>query len=66
MRASIDFTVTAQTVGEIKEKALSEWKRIMENQDAEFPPSTELRMQQESEGSKTYTAHVIVQTKLGE
>ena len=66
MRASIDFTVTAQTVGEIKEKALSEWKRIMENQDAEFPPSTELRMQQSEEDDATYVARIIIQTKLGE
>ena len=66
MRASVDFTVKAQTIDEVKEKALSEWKRVTQDTDAQFPPSTELRMQQESEGSKTYTAHVIVQTKLGE
>ena len=65
MRASVYFTVKAQTIKEIKEKALSEWKRITQDVDAEFPSSTELRMQQNIDDS-TYIAHITIQTKLGE
>ena len=66
MRASVDFTVKAQTIHEVKEKALSEWKRITQDVDAQFPPSTELRMQQSEEDNETYVARITIQTKLGE
>jgi hypothetical protein len=66
MRASVDFTVKAQTIDEVKEKALSEWKRVTQDIDAQFPPSTELRMQQSEEDDATYVARIIIQTKLGE
>ena len=66
MRASVDFTVKAKTIHEVKEKALSEWKRITQDVDAQFPPSTELRMQQSEEDNATYVARITIQTKLGE
>lgn len=66
MRASIDFTVSATDVDEMKGKVVAEWQRLVKNKNAELPPGTEIRMQQHTENDFTYKVNVTIRTKLGE
>ena len=65
MRASIDFFVSANSTQEAEKKVLAEWRRLTDNLEADLPSSTEVRMQQATEGDLTYMVYVTIKTKIG-
>ena len=66
MRSSIEFYVSGETISQVTEKVITEWKRIPEDEDATLPLGAEVRMLASTENDKRYMAYVIVKTKIEE
>lgn len=64
MRASIEFFVSGETISEVRNKTLLEWKRINGNADTILPQATEVRMVASTEEDKNYMAYVVIKTKI--
>lgn len=64
MRSSIEFYVSGETVSEVRQKALTEWRRLNEDVDMTLPQATEVRMVSSSEDEKKYMAYVVIKTKI--
>ena len=64
MRSSIEFYVSGETVSEVQQKALAEWKRINEDADIKLPQATEVRMVSTTENDKNYIAYVVIKAKI--
>lgn len=64
MRSSIEFYVSGETISEVRQKTLTEWRRLNESVDAVLPQATEVRMVSSSENDKNYMAYVVIKTKV--
>jgi len=64
MRSSIEFYVSGETISEVRQKALTEWRRLNEDVDMTLPQATEVRMVSSAEDEKKYMAYVVIKTKI--
>ena len=63
MRLSIDYIVSGKNLAEVKDKATSEWRRIMGNENEELPNLAEMKLRGNDNGGDLI-GYVTVNTKL--
>ena len=63
MRLSIDYIVSGKNLAEVKDKATSEWRRIMGNENEELPNLAEMKLRGNDDGGD-FIGYVTVNTKL--
>jgi hypothetical protein len=63
MRLSIDYIVSGKNLEEVREKAKSEWRRIMGNENEDLPGLVEMKLRGNEEGGDLI-GYVSINTKL--
>jgi len=63
MRLAIEFIVSGKDLADVREKARTEWRRIMGNENEELPALAEMKLRGNEDGGDLI-GYVTVNTKL--
>ena len=63
MRLAIEFIVSGKDLADVREKARTEWRRIMSNENEELPALTEMKLRGNEQGGELI-GYVSVNTTL--
>jgi len=63
MRLTIEFIVSGNDLADVREKARTEWRRIMGNENEELPALAEMKLRGNEQGGELI-GYVSVNTKL--
>ena len=63
MRLAIEFIVSGNDLADVKEKARTEWRRIMGNENEDLPALAEMKLRGNEDGGDLI-GYVTVNTKL--
>ena len=63
MRLAIEFIVSGKDLADVREKAITEWRRIMGNESEDLPALAEMKLRGNEQGGELI-GYVSVNTKL--
>jgi hypothetical protein len=63
MRLAIEFIVSGKDLADVREKARTEWRRIMGNENEDLPALAEMKLRGNEDGGDLI-GYVTVNTKL--